>query len=103
MKNKITERRRISRRRRFTEGAAHHIYQRTVGGFNLFYDIEDYLVYFTIFFVLFSIFLISSFGIIAFQMRLWQIKQKTLTNSQKYGIIVYNNTIVLYFNYEMEE
>ena len=49
MKNKITERRRISRRRRFTEGAAHHIYQRTVGGFNLFYDIEDYLVYFTIF------------------------------------------------------
>lgn len=37
------------RRRRFVEGVVHHIYQRTVRRVNLFYDIEDYLVYFTIF------------------------------------------------------
>ena len=37
------------RRRCFAEGEVHHIYQRTVKRFNIFYDLEDYLVYFTIF------------------------------------------------------
>ena len=37
------------RRRRFQEGEVHHIYQRTIKKFNIFYDIEDYLVYYTIF------------------------------------------------------
>lgn len=31
------------------EGEVHHIYQRTMGRFNIFYDLEDYLVYYTIF------------------------------------------------------
>lgn len=37
------------RRRRFQDGEVHHIYQRTVKRFNIFYDLEDYLVYYTIF------------------------------------------------------
>ena len=37
------------RKRRFQEGEVHHIYQRTIKKFNIFYDIEDYLVYYTIF------------------------------------------------------
>lgn len=37
------------RRRRFFEGEVHHIYQRTRNRFNIFYDIEDYIVYYTIF------------------------------------------------------
>lgn len=40
---------RRNRRRKFLEDEVHHIYQRTVGRFNIFYDIEDYLVYYTIF------------------------------------------------------
>lgn len=43
------EKKRRHRRRRFAEGELHHIYQRTVKRFNIFYDLEDYLVYFTIF------------------------------------------------------
>ena len=35
--------------RRFKHGAVDHVYQRTVNGFNIFYDLSDYLVYFTIF------------------------------------------------------
>lgn len=35
--------------RRFLKGEAIHTYQRTESGFNIFYEIEDYLVYYTIF------------------------------------------------------
>ena len=42
-------RRRRFRRRRFVSGEVNHVYQRTRNGFNIFYDLEDYLVYFTIF------------------------------------------------------
>ena len=37
------------RRRRFYTGAPVHVYQRTIDGFNIFYDLEDYLVFYTIF------------------------------------------------------
>jgi REP element-mobilizing transposase RayT len=39
-------------KRKFKEGEANHVYQRTVSGFNIFYDVEDYIVYYTIFSVL---------------------------------------------------
>ena len=35
--------------RKFKKGAVNHVYQRTINRFNIFYDIADYLVYFTIF------------------------------------------------------
>ena len=35
--------------RRFKGGIVNHIYQRTQNRFNIFYDVADYLVYFTIF------------------------------------------------------
>lgn len=35
--------------RRFKKGAVNHVYQRTINRFNIFYDIADYIVYFTIF------------------------------------------------------
>lgn len=38
----------MKRRRRFVNGECNHIYQRTVNGFNLFYDREDYLVFYMI-------------------------------------------------------
>ena len=34
----------MKRRRRFIDGECNHIYQRTLNGFNIFYDREDYLV-----------------------------------------------------------
>lgn len=37
------------KRRKFHYGEPQHIYQRTIGGVNIFYDLEDYLVYYTIF------------------------------------------------------
>lgn len=37
------------RRRKFFEGEPQHIYQRTIGGFNIFYDMEDFLVFYTVF------------------------------------------------------
>lgn len=37
------------KKRRFIEGEVNHIYQRTESGFNIFYEVEDYLVYYTIF------------------------------------------------------
>ncbi len=40
---------RRNRRRKFLKDEVHHIYQRTVKRFNIFYDLEDYLVYYTIF------------------------------------------------------
>ena len=38
----------MKRRRRFVDGECNHIYQRTVNGFNIFYDLEDYLVFYMI-------------------------------------------------------
>ena len=35
--------------RRFKSGAVNHVYQRTQNRFNIFYDLADYLVYFTMF------------------------------------------------------
>lgn len=35
-------------RRRFSADGVMHIYQRTISGFNLFYSIEDFLVFYTI-------------------------------------------------------
>lgn len=37
------------KRRKFFTGDPQHIYQRTIDGFNIFYDVEDYLVFYTIF------------------------------------------------------
>lgn len=37
------------KKRRFAAGECMHIYQRSVKGFNIFYDLEDYLVFYTIF------------------------------------------------------
>ena len=39
-------------KRRFVSGEVNHVYQRGISGFNIFYEIEDYLVYYTIFSVL---------------------------------------------------
>ena len=38
----------MKRRRRFVDGECNHIYQRTLNGFNIFYDLEDYLVFYMI-------------------------------------------------------
>lgn len=35
-------------RRRFSAGGVLHIYQRTISGFNIFYSLEDFLVFYTI-------------------------------------------------------
>ena len=35
--------------RRFLDGEVNHTYQRTLSGFNIFYEVEDYLVYYTVF------------------------------------------------------
>lgn len=39
-------------KRKFKEGEACHVYQRTISGVNIFYDVQDYLVYYTIFSVM---------------------------------------------------
>lgn len=52
-----------NRRRRFFNGELNHIYQRTISGFNIFYDIEDYIVYFTIFSVLIKCYDITAVGL----------------------------------------
>jgi REP element-mobilizing transposase RayT len=38
--------------RKFVNEEVNHTYQRTVSGFNVFYEVEDYLVYYTIFSVM---------------------------------------------------
>lgn len=38
----------MKRRRRFIDGECNHIYQRTLNGFNIFYDREDYLLFYMI-------------------------------------------------------
>ena len=40
------------RRRKFVNGEVNHTYQRTMSGFNIFNEVEDYLVYYTIFSIL---------------------------------------------------
>lgn len=40
------------RLRRFVAGELNHVYQRTLKGFNIFYDRYDYLLYYTVFSVL---------------------------------------------------
>lgn len=40
------------RSRKFLCGEFHHVYHRTSSGFNIFYDVEDYLVYYTVFSVM---------------------------------------------------
>ena len=39
-------------RRKFVKNEVNHVYQRTLSGFNIFYEVEDYLVYYTIFSVM---------------------------------------------------
>lgn len=39
----------MKRKRRFVDGECNHIYQRTLNGFNIFYDREDYLLFYMIF------------------------------------------------------
>lgn len=39
----------VYKKRRFIPGECMHVYQRTIGGFNIFYDREDFLVFYTIF------------------------------------------------------
>ena len=38
----------MRKRRKFYRGVVNHVYQRTIGGFQLFYTVEDCLVFFTI-------------------------------------------------------
>ena len=47
------------KQRRFIPGECMHIYQRSINGFNVFYDVEDYLVFYTIFSVLSRIYQVS--------------------------------------------
>ena len=39
----------VMKKRKFVEGELNHTYQRTISGFNIFYEVEDYLVYYTIY------------------------------------------------------
>ena len=41
----------MRKKRKFVKGGLNHGYQRTISGFNIFYETEDYLVYVTIFFI----------------------------------------------------
>ncbi|MBR5300572.1 MAG: transposase, partial [Bacteroidales bacterium] len=50
-------------KRKFKEGEANHVYQRTKSGFNIFYDVEDYLVYYTIFSVMATRYNIQVYGL----------------------------------------
>ena len=36
-------------KRKFLKGEINHTYQRTISGANIFYEVEDYLVYYTIY------------------------------------------------------
>ncbi len=40
------------KKRKFVEREVNHTYQRTISGFNIFYEVEDYLVYYTIYSVM---------------------------------------------------
>ena len=47
------------RKRRFVPGECMHVYQRSVNGFNLFYDVEDFIVFYTIVSVLSKVYDVS--------------------------------------------
>ena len=49
--------------RKFINNVVNHVYQRTRSGFNIFYEVEDYLVYYTIFSVLSVRYSISVYGL----------------------------------------
>ncbi len=51
------------KRRRFVSEGVNHVYQRTLNGFNIFYDVEDYLVYYTIFSVVLRNYNIIALGL----------------------------------------
>lgn len=51
------------KRRKFYSGEVNHVYQRTLHGKNIFYDVEDYLVYYTIFSVTVAKYPISVLGL----------------------------------------
>lgn len=68
MKSKITDNSKKvkhpkTRWRRFYNGEMNHVYQRHIRGFNIFYDLEDYLVYYTIFAVLCRCYEITAIGL----------------------------------------
>ena len=42
----------MKKKRKFVSQEVNHTYQRTISGFNIFYEVEDYLVYYTIFSVM---------------------------------------------------
>lgn len=42
----------MKKKRKFVSQEVNHTYQRTISGFNIFYEAEDYLVYYTIFSVI---------------------------------------------------
>ena len=50
-------------KRRFLPGEVNHVYQRSISGYNIFYEIEDYLVYYTIFSVLSLKYRITVYGL----------------------------------------
>lgn len=51
------------KKRRFEEGVVNHIYQRTVMGVNIFYELQDYLVYYTIFSIMAQRYRITVYGL----------------------------------------
>lgn len=51
------------KKRKFIAGVFNHTYQRTVSGFNIFYDMEDYVVYYTIFSILAAKYNITVYGL----------------------------------------
>lgn len=51
------------KKRRFVKGEVNHSYQRTTSGFNIFYEVEDYLVYFTIFSVIAKGLVVNVYGL----------------------------------------
>ena len=51
------------KKRKFVEGEVNHTYQRTVSGVNIFYEIEDYLVYYTIYSIIAAKYEILVYGL----------------------------------------
>ena len=51
------------KKRKFVAGGIIHTYQRTVSGFNIFYELEDYLVYYTIYSILSAKYNIVVYGL----------------------------------------
>lgn len=51
------------KKRKFVEGEVNHAYQRTISGVNIFYEIEDYLVYYTIYSIIAAKYEILVYGL----------------------------------------